>query len=678
MTSHDIVIQSNKGEVWFECCWQLYENPQRLSADQSWQSLDVVFKVKSHSPAVSQLENYATDASVLFSGAQGGLEQVTPEGLGSAAAFQFLHQCLRAAKTAPSGRECVAKLIVPLIKGHIVRSDIVPLRFLDCECVESALSFAEPLQFYPGHAIPKDKFDQLGELFSASAAGLLLHGESEDSLGMSTRASSPIVEAELENRLSFPWMIEHPPSRRTLAIVEGSRVHPDNGGTGPGIYLAAKALGINMVVLDNAGHWLQGPEYAHWREAFIPTKLVDPPDADFTNRIINSIRSYGKQVDGIVTFCDSYMVHIAQAAQELSLPTSVPEAYEIATDKYKTSVFEGHHAFRASSAEEAVDIATKENLAYPLIIKPCNGWSSEGVFRVDNLSSLTSAVRSIDTTRHGKEFVIERYCAGPEVDVNLVLLDGEILFFEACDDFPKGADINSSDGSSAAAISTRTFIELNSVFPSALPDEELSLLRTSFHNSLLRLGLKSGIMHLEGRVDRSTVEYCTQNGIMDLHPLPNPNPNPPSPWLIEINPRPPGMKGTQIIESTHGIDYWGLAMLISLSDTARTRALSHSYKNGPQYTCIMVFIPADYPLSSYTEGIFDSDDICAELLARRPDIAKHISRCGCLVKRGQKVPHPSSGVNSFLAYFNVFSRRGRKEALEVARTVREEVRFAFR
>lgn len=91
----------------------------------------------------------------------------------------------------------------------------------------------------------------------------------------------------------------------------------------------------------------------------------------------------------------------------------------------------------------------------------------------------------------------------------------------------------------------------------------------------------------------------------------------------------------------------------------------------------MVFIPTDCDVEK-CEGIFDSDDIVAELLERRPDLARNVSKAGCLVHKGQKVPHPSRGYNSFLAYFNVFSRKGREEALRLADLVRNEVRFSFK
>ncbi|KAH7309181.1 hypothetical protein B0I35DRAFT_482906 [Stachybotrys elegans] len=663
MIANKIQVQSKEdGALLLECSWQLCQSPP--ATGKSWQSIDILFEgLSSLDSAIGGL-----DENIVLVDHEQPKRVLAPAALGSAKAFKFLLQCLGAANK-PPGRRCLVKLIIPQQQGQIVRADVIPLRMRDSQYVEETVSFAEPLQSYNPVSIAALR-NNLEAIFSAATAGLMLRSNAED-LGNAIEALSLAVESELENRLALDWISSEPVRRRTLVLVEGSRAHPENGGTGPGIYLAAAALGIDMVVLDNQGHWLEGPKYAHWRKAFIPIRLTDPPEADFAKRIVESVKSYGAPVDGIVTFCDSYVVQVAQAAQELGLQMGPPDALRVATDKYLTSVFAGHQAYRASSPEEAFDIASKNQLPYPLIIKPCTGWSSEGVFRVDSIDNLVTAARSIDTSRHGSEFVIEKYCEGPEVDANFVLLDGELLFFEACDDFPKTADSNGLHSGSL-----NTFVELSSVYPSALPSREIDVLRDGFLETLLKLGLRNGVMHLEGRVEYSSVTYRTQDGVLDLHAN-EAGPGGPEPvaWLIEINPRPLGMTGSHIIESTYGIDYWGLAMLIAAGDEARARSLSRPFKHGAQYTCVMVFIPADYPSSC--QGIFDSDDICAELRARRPDLAKQISRCACLVKRGQKVPHPSSGVNSFLAYFNVFSRAGRTEALKLADEVRQEVRFSF-
>ncbi|GAQ09977.1 hypothetical protein ALT_7298 [Aspergillus lentulus] len=654
-------VRSKKDEVLFrEFSFILNSS----ATEASWQSLDFLFwgEPGYHGP---DLLNEPDDVHIFQLEKDKASKEITSDSLGSPKALEFLLQTLRASA---SGAKCAVKLIVPLHSGYIVRSDIIPLRFRDSEYVESAFSFAEPLQTYSGKKVAISSPLDLTTYFAAAAGGLILRRGSTRVSDAEHQALFRIVESDLENRLSFPWIQPGTPRRRTLALVDANSSHPEDG---LGFYRAARELGINVVVLENSGHWLEDPAQAQWREAFIPTRLTNPPEEDVGDHILASIRAYGKPVDGIVTFADSFWYYIAQIAQEIGVETAPPESMRIATNKFLTSKYVGHEAYSASSIDEALKIAKEIELPYPLIVKPCDGWSSEGVTRVESPDALPAAIKSIDTSRHGTQFVMERYCDGPEVDVNLVLLDGQVLFAEICDDLPKSADINGR-----AVGSLTNFHELYSVYPSALPSQELDLLINSFAGTLLKLGIRNGVMHLEGRVENSSMEYREQNGMLDLQPrAPQATRPESSAWLIEINPRPLGMTGSHIIESTYGIDYWGLALVLGVGDKDRARALSKPYRRGPQYTCIMVFIPADFPPSS--QGIFDTDDICADLIARRPDLAKHISRCATLVKRGQKVAHPTTGRHTFLAYFNVFSRAGRQEALDLARQIREEVRYSF-
>ncbi|EFR04044.1 hypothetical protein MGYG_07050 [Nannizzia gypsea CBS 118893] len=670
MATHQrIQVRSKKDEsLVLDCSWSIIRSPP---VGSTWQSVDIVFCHLASSGRNIPLETL-DHVSLLSIDSANPFQEILSESLSSTKALQFILQCLLTAASSAHGHRCLAKLVIPLREGYIVRSDIIPLRLRDCPHVEAAVSFAEPLCTFKGTAaLAGDKGSNLLELFSAAAAGLILNPSLDYDYDMGVEAVSSAVESELENRLSLPWILPGTPSRKTLVLVDANTDHPDRGGTGSGFYLAAIETGVNVVVMDNAGHWLQESDYAHWREAFIPTRLTNPVEEDLADHITKSLKAYGKPVDGIVTFADTYWPYIAKVAQQFGLPTCPPEGFKIATNKYLTSKFVGHNAHHACSADEAFGIASKHDLTYPLIVKPCDGWSSEGVSRVDSPEALALAIKSIDVSRHGTEFVIEPYCSGPEFDANFILLDGEVLFSEICDDLPKSADINSS---SERMITN--FHELNTVYPSALPSHEKNEIRQNFLNVLLKLGLRTGIMHLEGRVENSSVEYTSRDGVLELTPVNDkPTAQPPKPWLIEINPRPPGMTASQITESTYGVEYWGVAVLSAVGDKARVRALSQPFKHGSQYTSVMVFIPADFP--STAEGIFDSDDICKDLIVRRPDLARNISRGSCFIKRGQKVPHPSSGQNTFMAYFNVFSRSGRKEALEIARQVREEVRYSF-
>jgi biotin carboxylase len=70
----------------------------------------------------------------------------------------------------------------------------------------------------------------------------------------------------------------------------------------------------------------------------------------------------------------------------------------------------------------------RRDLEYPFIVKPCKGFLSEGVFKIHSPEELASAIGSVNLDRHGAEFVLEAYCDGPEVDINFVLSEGELLF----------------------------------------------------------------------------------------------------------------------------------------------------------------------------------------------------------------------------------------------------------
>lgn len=589
--------------------------------------------------------------------------------LGSDNALRLLRKCLDGTKDAVPR---TIRFIIPSVYGQISRTDIFNIRMADCQWLEACASFSKPLQIYKGTSSKLRVDIHLSEIFKLAVAGLLFRpvNDSERS-----REILIALHADLVNRLSFPWLIDTPVPRKTIAIVEGCHVHPKDGGYAPMIYEGAKALGIDVVVLDNEGHWLQGPEFADWRVEFIPFDLPDEPDEQLGRRIAEKIRSCERKIDGILTPSEYYKYQIADACQHLGLPTMPPEAYAIVIDKHKTSMFVGIDSHLVTSAEEAVALADAKSLEFPLIVKPCLGWSSNGVTRVDSAADIPQAFAAIDVNVHGTNVLLEPYCDGPEVDYNVVLWNGEILFDELCDDLPKSAELLGSNNG--------TFKETDSPFPSILPAPEIELIRNDFCDVLRRMGFTTGLFHIEGRVHHSTVEFVLRDGVQHMQKriytgsAAQTHPRGPKPWLHEINPRPPGMTASKIISTTYGVEYWGLVLLLAIHDEARTRALTQPYLNGPQYHCVMVFITNEFDNTKY-EGVFNSDDICEELCARRPDIAEKVSDMACFVKRGDRVPHCSTGENIFLAHINVYSRDGREEAMKLANEVRRELRIEWK
>lgn len=612
---------------------------------------------------VSQTRNLdkADESLLIYSLDQQEPTQLTVAACGSASAYDFLMQALLTAST--PGDQTLIRFIVPLTEGFITRSDVIPIRLQDCKLVSRVVSFARPLQCYETRMM--GHFPSISAITVAATAGICARSKSLIDLDV-LRAE---LDQELNNRLSFRWIVPGMPVAKTLALVTANGAYLEYQKIG--LSRAVATLGIRLVVLELPGHWLQNNTTLI--DAFLPLRLTEPQTNEITEEILASLKTYGKPIDGIMTCADTYWPSVAAAASKLDLPTATPEALRIATNKYHTSVYAGHKAYHASSLDEALEVPSKHNLPYPVIVKPCGGWSSEGVSLVNTSNEFERAIRSINASRHGPEVVIEPYCDGPEFDINFVLQDGEVLFEEICDDLPKTADTNGPTVGSLC-----NFHELYGIYPSILPENELQLIREAFLEILLSLGLRDGVFHLEGRIEHSSVEYTLKDGITELacRTVPRTQNSKPKPWLLEINVRPPGMTSSRLMESTYGVDYWGLAVLSAIGDKTRMRALAQPFSTGPQYIAVMVFIPADFPLTC--EGIFDSDDVCEDLITRRPDLRPHISSSNCLLKRGAKVPHPSTGRNTFVAVFNIFSRTSRAEAQSIAHEVRAAVRYTFR
>ena len=319
----------------------LLPNLEEIAAGQRFfQSADVIFE-PIEAPAAFTLRDTDLRISLLPEGGSGSGSEIQSSDLGRLN-FEFLLETLETSITATRAVELVA----PRGNGNIIRSNILPNRMHDVEHVERTAALAQPLL----------------------AAGL---------------------------------------ERQTIVIVEGGDTFPFEGACSAQLYEAGKSLGIDIVVLAVEGHDLQRrPEFAHWFKASIPVECGY--DAGFPARIVAAVKQYGKEssrpIDGIVTTYESYHVAVSTAAEELGLPCDLISAYEIATNKFKTSIFEGRKSFTASNVKEALHIARTEDVPWPIIIKPCRGWASELVFKVDDIQQLEEAAPRMRSDRHGTEF----------------------------------------------------------------------------------------------------------------------------------------------------------------------------------------------------------------------------------------------------------------------------------
>lgn len=549
--------------------------------------------------------------------------------------------------------------ILPTKSGYCVRSDFLERRL---EGYSGALNVQDFLE-------PRQKIEALETQCCEKYSAVSLQDYLPLAVG-AVRVASPQdlhqLKEALASRLAFPWISPAPIPEKRIAWIRGY----EDLQSGKRIWEAAQALGIKLVLLDRDGHWAQQDDerWNHLREGFIPISLT--ADESFVDRIVAAVRSYNKPIDNLVTCFNPGLVAAAQAREILGFHTAPAESYIIAADKFRTRDLEPdrEEAFKVSSVQDLhsrMSSASIPPIEYPLIAKPCMGWGSEGVSKVRNKDELIRAVTQI-SDRHvtgpypRTDTIVEPYVDGPEVDVNVVLIDGDVVFFEVADDFPKVGDKTES----------ASFLETSMVLPTALSAKEVEIAKQAVHQSLLRQGFTDGVYHCEGRIRHSTSTYNLRNGLVDLYPAERGKEGKePSFYLHEINARPGGYFVSSATLLTYGVDYYACHMLAAIRDHDRCRALSVPFSRGPQWWMEVVIIQED------KEGIMKTEDPGRDMLEAHADLKKAVVDYKTHKKKGDKLHGPHATLFTYLAYFSVMSRESRADCLRLAEKARQSFKY---
>lgn len=580
----------------------------------------------------------------------------------SFAPIDFFLRCCHATIHDSSQRPRGLKFILPAQHGYIARSDFLRRRLIDSDLVEEVQTFYQPRQYVSALSMEHLAWSGLHHIL-AHAVGGLFAKESPEKCVMSILAD---LDMEMDNKLSFTWLLDRPIPSRVIAFFDNR----DRAST-EHMYQAAKALGIGMIVLKGGPeHWLDSVEYSSLRIATIHIDMT--LDEELPLRIVETISSRGIRIDGLISDLDGFSLPVAKAAAFLGLPCESVKALDICDDKYKQRMISGDSTKQVHRGDDAKAMVNGD-LEYPIIVKPSYGMASEGVSKVLNEVELDQAVGRVfdsqyDHISHALAINVEEYCHGPELDANFVLLDGKVLFVEVADDFPKAGDNTDGDARSA------NFKETAMAYPSGLSEEEINLVKTSLHQKLLDIGLRTGVYHVEARVGNSSKQYGrSDDGLLDLIDLPGdmrPQKEP-NVVLMEVNPRLPGAMCLAAVRSTYGVDYTALHLLLSVRDDERAKALSLPFASGPQNWSETVFILGD------KGGTFASEDVYSNLKKTRPELARSVSDSHTYYTRGQMVPPPTADSQPWIAWLLVFSPVSRKDLLEKARRVQEAAEYTI-
>lgn len=644
---NDSVTDTYGHEVRAECAWDL--NVLNDSAAMTnFHRVDVTI---SH---LSSQKNLKLQSKTVLLDSQSSTE-VDLDRIQQIPSLSFFLEAMTTVAKEKGDAKTVIRLLFSTQDAYVLWSDFFEARMSDCDVVQKifgCFGLPKPLTSISSF----ESQNSLLDLVTQASAELVIVGPSTSQFINQLDS----LDRELIKRFSFPWSCCEPVVVKKLALIEGGF----NLDFRQRILRNAVALGIEIIVLDRPGHWLQDEKYASLRTAFLPLDMT--LDDGLPERIVRLLQYSGIAFDGVTTFSDNYLIATAVAAETLKLPTASHTSLANVVNKFecRKRVTNGSGIFCFTDwadLQQQLEKNTSE-LAYPLIVKPSHGGGSQGVTKVNTPSGLPLAIETL-VDRFKEKVLLEPYIDGPEIDVNYVLCDGEILFCEISDNLPCAGD-------DANATASDSFLETGIIFPSALDEEVQNMARSSLHQTLLELGFTTGVFHVEARVCNSGMRYkIGEDDIFDLHHDHSLAKVQPSVFLLEVNARCPGRQALCGVARTYGIDYYTMQLLLAVDEKTRAKALCHSFQGGPQFFCEAVYIPAS------SGGIYDSDDLYEDLCERLPDLAAAIIEYHCLFQKGDMVPAPESGKLRWIATFLVRSTEARSCVRKLAQRLKEEIRY---
>ena len=196
------------------------------------------------------------------------------------------------------------------------------------------------------------------------------------------------------------------------------------------------------------------------------------------------------QPDGIMTLAtDMPMRGVAKSSDKLGLHSIHYDTAVRATDKFEMiKAFKAYGVpspwyFDVDSFEELK--ALEDKVSFPCIIKPTDNAGSHGVAMVTCFEELLRNYEySHSCSRHGK-VIVEEYLDGPEVSVEVMVVNGDVHILQITDKITTGAP---------------HFVEMGHTQPSQLPLGIQQKIREVAIAACKSLGLDMGPAHVEMRV----------------------------------------------------------------------------------------------------------------------------------------------------------------------------------
>jgi len=388
----------------------------------------------------------------------------------------------------------------------------------------------------------------------------------------------------------------------------------------------AASLGVKPVILEHPDSWSRCLVEDGVAAKFLPVDMTQSSDEIF-EQSLKLIRELGEDgltgpADGIASFVELSIPLVARLAEALGLPGHRPAAVDSARNKHATRAclkaagLPTPRNYLIANAS-AVDAAAQQ-VGFPAVLKPVSGAASLGVKKVTSLAEMRSCYKeivdelstlvvssgaliqgpadgsglkangSVDLT-----VLMEQFLDGPEVDVDVVMSDGEYRYACVADNGPTLEPY---------------FNETWAVCPSLLAKDKQVELQSLSIASVKALGFTSGVFHVECK--------CTSTG----------------PQLIEVNAR---MGGGQVHECNRRT--WGVCLV------EETLLAALGIPSRPQVPKLPLTATA-YCYVNATRSGKVADLTALEALRQRNNVVW----AKALTKVGGKVTGPAEGLPTWL------------------------------
>lgn len=245
----------------------------------------------------------------------------------------------------------------------------------------------------------------------------------------------------------------------------------------PGI-LKAKEMGLEVAVVDYNPQAV-GIAYA---DKYYNASTMDE------DAVLAAAEDY--KPDGIMTLAtDMPMRGVAKAASALGLHGISYDTAVKATDKFDMiKAFKGHDVpspwYYTVDSIEAL-MALERRLSYPCVMKPTDNAGSHGVVLARSFEELLDSFEySHGCSRRGN-VIIEEYISGPEISVEVMVVDGEVNVLQITDKLTTGVPF---------------FVEMGHSQPTRFPADVRKSIRQVAAAACRAVGIDNGPAHVEMKV----------------------------------------------------------------------------------------------------------------------------------------------------------------------------------